>query len=948
MEILIYNDLEFHKLKKQFDKTVTYLKAGDFRSADVKKLVNTDFYRAKLDETNRLLFKIGDHNGKKYLLLLEVILNHRYEKSRFLNGAPVDDAKLTAVTSEKNLQDHDIPAMGFINANQKHFHVLDKILSFDDTQTDIINLPLPVIVIGSAGSGKTALTLEKAKTLPGRVLYTTLSPYLVENAQNLYYSYEYENPKQEIEFLSFYEYVSSFEVPRGHELGFRAFEQWAGRYRVSHKIKDCYKLFEEFKGVLTGSVVDKPYLTEDDYLNLGIKQSIFPEGERKTVYDLFSKYLEWLPDSGYFDTNLIAHNVLHRIEPTYDYVVIDEVQDITNVQLSAILKSLNTASNFILCGDSNQIVHPNFFSWSQVKSLFYKQDLRGNIIRVLATNYRNTPEVTHIANKLLLIKNARFGSIDKESSYLVKPNSTHRGVVEFLENQPKINADLNRKTSRSAKFAVIVLRDEDKPAAKSFFQTPLLFSIHEAKGLEYENIILYNVVSSYEKEFRELVNGVAPEDLEMDAIRFSRAKDKSDKSLDEYKFYVNALYVGITRAVKNLHIVESNKKHGLLQLLGLTEIKQQSALKDQSSSQEEWQQEARRLEMQGKKEQAEAIRKDILQVQPVPWEVITREKFDEIVEKALHPENFNKKAKDKLFEYALYYGEVGYFDKLAELKYRPAEKWEQEGKGIQKRMFSEYVADNLKAVLPKFQRYGVNFRNELNLTPFMLSINYGAENIMKYLAKNGAQTDLTDNYGRNALQMVILKAYSDPQLKAKTINRLYASLKSSSIRVKVENRLIKIDSHQAEFLMLSFMLAVLRPHMIKGTTSRGWYYRPDPDMPTFQARDFLNFYEGLSEQVLPEFRKKRAYLSSILAKNEVNGADKYNKKLFVRLRIGHYLPSPTLELLIDELWINVYDLIDLNDIIQNQALLNTRFLYQIQRHRRLAAENPATVFESEG
>jgi ankyrin repeat protein len=528
---------------------------------------------------------------------------------------------------------------------------------------------------------------------------------------------------------------------------------------------------------------------------------------------------------------------------------------------------------------------------------------------------------------------------------LVKPNSTHAGVVEFLENQPKINAELNQKTRRSANFAVLVLRNEDKAEAKRFFQTPLLFSVQEAKGLEYENIILYNVISNYDKEFRELTNGVSVDDLRVENIKFSRGKDKSDKSLDEFKFYVNALYVGMTRAVKNLYVVESNKKHELLQLLGLTNFKQQTSLKDQASSQEEWQREARRLEMQGKQEQADAIRRQILNVQPVPWEVTTRVKLHDVISQALNPDSFNKKAKDRLFEYALYYNETSYFGKLASLKYRPAERWEQEGKGILKRMFSEYVADNLKLLQPKLQRYGVDFRNELNLTPFMLAINYGADNILKYLAENGANTHLTDSYGRNALQIVMLKVYADATLKAKTINRLYALLKGDAIRVKVDNRLIKVDSHQAEFVMLNFMLAVLRPHLIKGTTHKRWYYGADQDMPTFQTKDFLSFYEGLSEQVIPEYRRKRAYLSSILGKNEVLGTDKYNKKLFVRLRQGHYLLNPTLEILIDDDWVNVYDLIDLEDIIDNHAVTATGFLQQIHHHRQRLKKDPNAVFD---
>ena len=376
MEVLLYNNLETGKLKDKVYKVIDFLKLGDFRSADVKKMTGSGYYRAKLDDTNRLLFTIGVFESKRYIFILEVILNHAYDKSRFLNGAVIDEGKLIPVANEHQIAEGDITPIGYISPRKKSFHLLDKILSFDDIQEEILQIPAPSIIIGSAGSGKTAITLEKAKTLTGKVLYITLSSYLVENAILLYYSFNYENTKQEIEFLSFFEYISTIQVPTGKEVDYRSFEQWISRYRQSHKIKDGYKIFEEFKGVITGSVVDKSFLTLQDYLSLGIKQSIFAVAERELVYDLFPKYVAWLKNGEYFDTNLVAYNLLERIEPQYDYVIVDEVQDITNIQLMLILKSLHNSANFILCGDSNQIVHPNFFSWAQIKTLFYKQDLK--------------------------------------------------------------------------------------------------------------------------------------------------------------------------------------------------------------------------------------------------------------------------------------------------------------------------------------------------------------------------------------------------------------------------------------------------------------------------------------------------------------------------------------------------------------------------------------------
>src|SRR5208283_3220610 len=184
----------------------------------------------------------------------------------------------------------------------------------------------------------------------------------------------------------------------------------------------------------------------------------------------------------------------------------------TNVQLFLILKSLRQPSNFILCGDSNQIVHPNFFSWSKIKSMFYHHLPGQNASRVLSTNYRNSPQVTHIANRLLKIKNQRFGSIDRESTYLIRPVSARPGEVQLLDDSDRVKKEFNDKTRQSTRFAVLVMRNEDKAEAAKYFNTPLLFSVQEAKGLEYENILLFNFVSDNESIFREITRDIDLQD----------------------------------------------------------------------------------------------------------------------------------------------------------------------------------------------------------------------------------------------------------------------------------------------------------------------------------------------------------------------------------------------------------------------------------------------------
>ncbi len=156
----------------------------------------------------------------------------------------------------------------------------------------------------------------------------------------------------------------------------------------------------------------------------------------------------------------------------------------------------------------------------------------------------------------------------------------------------------------------MVLRDDLKPAARERFRTPLVFSVQEAKGLEYESVILFELVSSERRNFEAIAAGLAEADVAAGELKYARAADKADKSLDTYKFFINAFYVAATRAVKNLYVVESDTAHPMLRLLGLATARDRLELAEQRSSIEEWQQEAHRLESQGKLEQAEDVRRE--------------------------------------------------------------------------------------------------------------------------------------------------------------------------------------------------------------------------------------------------------------------------------------------------------------------------------------------------
>lgn len=905
MRVLVYNDLDSDKIPG-LAKVRTALEAGRFDQADVRK-IGDNLYRARLNRSDRLLFSLYRYNGETCCLLLEHIPNHAYDRSRFLaGGATIDENRIPAVESPEGL---DGEPLTYLHPQHERFHLLDKILSFDDDQESVYRTPPPLVIVGSAGSGKTALTLEKMKQAIGDVLYVSLSPYLVQNARNLYFAHGYDNDAQEVDFLAFHDFLESIRVPEGREVTARDFRAWFQRQRGATRLRDGHKLYEEFRGVITGPVGDQPWLSREQYLELGVKQSIFTEEERPGVYALFERYLEFLKTEKLYDANIVSHRYLELAEPRYDFIVVDEVQDITNIQLYLILKTLRVAGQFMLCGDSNQIVHPNFFAWSSVKSLFFKErDLTGHgeVVRILHSNYRNSTVVTEAANRILKLKHARFGSVDRESNYLVRSVGDDSGRLQLLEDRDAVKRDLNTRTARSTRFAVLVMHADQKARAREWFDTPLVFSVQEAKGLEYDNIILYNFISEEHKAFREIAAGVDPSALEGDELSYARTRDKRDKSLEVYKFYINALYVAVTRAVRTLYLIEADQAHPAMRLLQLDRFTGDLNVERQDSSTEDWQKEARKLELQGKEEQARDIRERVLHQQPVPWSVLDRDGFLALRERALA--EGSKKTRLEVFEYALLHHHRPTLNALAEAGFKPARQREDKAVDLlHQNHFQSYAFRNPTAALRDIERYGVDHRTRYQLTPLMIAARLGNELLVGTLVERGADPEAITDHGFTALHFALEQALIDPKFARTRLGRIYPLLAPDSIVIQVEGRLIKLDRRLMEYFLLTLFSALhyrqLGPALARPHGGEA-----------FSAQSLVDRVAELPANVLPERRKRRPYISSVLAKNEIDRDDPYNRKLFVRLKRGHYIVNPDLKIRIGERWWPYYELFRLDDL----------------------------------
>ena len=963
MRFLQYKGLELGRLKPAFEKIKLAIEADDFRSADVKKLHVGPYYRAKLDYANRLLLQFarvsasGTAPGtasstasgtagpaETVCLALEVIENHAYERSRFLRGAVVDKDKIerdaTADPATQTLKD-DATALRWLGTDQTRFELLDKPIVFDPAQEQAYRLQAPLVVIGSAGSGKTAVTLTRLREAQGQVLYVTLSAYLAQSARALYTAHGFENPQQAVDFLSYRELLETLKVPPGREVTFQAFAGWCERHRQALRLLgelDAQALFEEFRGVI-GALPSGP-LSLADYLALGTRQSLLNVAQRELAHGLFQRYRAWLDETGQYDCNLVAYawrsQIAESSEPVYDFVVIDEVQDLTPVQLALVLALLKKPGQFILCGDSHQIVHPNFFSWSGLKSLFW-HGLAGDAakqqpLQLLQTNYRNTQAVTELANRLLKIKHARFGSVDRESNFLVRSSAAEPGHVLLLSAKGTAVKALDTATRLSAQHAVIVLQDSDKAAARSRFQTPLVFSVHEAKGLEYPHVLLVDLISSQRQAYAEVCDKVAAADLQSPDLDYSRAKDKADKSLELYKFYVNALYVAMTRAVQTLTLVETDTAHPLLTLLGL-EVGEANLQAARTSTREEWALEARKLEMQGKDEQAQAVRDAFLQHKPVPWTAWSRALMEDLATKALDPKNPSSKPRQSLFDYALWHGQHEWVAALGNVSFGPAKPLLRNGEfwgagtqfmpgrplpymdqiedltcravaATRQRHIQPWQARNFKDLLRQADNHGPDHATLVGATPLMLAAAAGNAALVRALLDKGANPTLRDEFGQTAWDAAVSRAMQESGFAAHGLAGSFDLLAPAALDVQSDGRLVRLERHQGEYWVLMLMLAGLKTQWSRCVPRKlpRWKY-----VQGYFAEQLHDVLSELPTWLWSDARRKRSYVNQVLARAERNSAYRPARRLWVRTCNGHYLPNPELLLRVGETWVKVYD-----------------------------------------
>ena len=287
--------------------------------------------------------------------------------------------------------------------------------------------------------------------------------------------------------------------------------------------------------------LDQPLLTLREYQSLGRKRAPNFPFDRNDIYRIAEYYQDRLTQTDRCDEIDLTRAALQRLEQDgdrfrYDLVVCDEVQDFTDVQLALLFRLAADPLRTVLAGDPKQIINPSGFRWEEVRARYYERGLRVPEVVNLSVNFRSVGNIVALANELLALKRSLVGLAGGE----IAERWTFRGRPPLLVDGVS-EAELLRTMRRAGAGQVVLVRTPaERDRLRAALGTELVFTINDAKGLEFDAVLLWRFTESDGSAARWR--------------RIAQEGRRDDADAPRIRHEINLLYVAVTRARNTLVI----------------------------------------------------------------------------------------------------------------------------------------------------------------------------------------------------------------------------------------------------------------------------------------------------------------------------------------------------------------------------------------------------------
>ncbi|KAL5760633.1 hypothetical protein ACOSQ2_019471 [Xanthoceras sorbifolium] len=358
---------------------------------------------------------------------------------------------------------------------------------------------------------------------------------------------------------------------------------------------DSYRVFTEIishiKGGLRAMEVGDGKLSREDYVRLSkSRASTLSMHKRKKIYDIFLNYEQMKAENGEFDLADLVFDLHCRLKDenhqvdAMDFVYINEVQELTMSQI-ALFKYIcrNVDEGFVFSGDTSQIIARGLdFRFQDIRAMYHKKFVlessnNGHVAREekvqfshifsLSQNFRTHAGVLKLAQSIVeLIYRFFPQSIDilkPETSFiygeppvLLESENKEDAIIKIFGN----SGNFGRTVVSFGAQQVILVRDDcaRKKISNHVGNQALVLTIMECKGLEFQDVLLYNFFgSSPLKNIWSVIYEYMKEQSLLDSN-----SPKSFPSFNEVKHSIlcselKQLHVAITRTRQRLWIWEN-------------------------------------------------------------------------------------------------------------------------------------------------------------------------------------------------------------------------------------------------------------------------------------------------------------------------------------------------------------------------------------------------------
>jgi ankyrin repeat protein len=560
---------------------------SDHSEKNLEKLRGHNVYSFRLNKVERLLFTLRKVNGHNYLLILEHLPTHDYQNSRFLKSGVLRnyleahikaDLKLVQHTFDKISDEEIKPIVEALRSDEGEKELIEvdyyrqQWIELSADQQEGINVKLPAIINGVAGSGKSCMALSLLSSYvtshlsddgpPLPLLYITKSNDLVQAMRRDWEALPVSKDGLAVHFKTYNDWLAELiDDKEATWVGQEAFTGWYKRF-IKREARNPFKSKQGDIEFPDGETAYRELriccaYTEGEYKKLGQRQSFLPEDSRGWLYKAYEAYSVYLKDNNTIDPGL------YTLKPaaTYDLVVVDEAQDLSLLQLG-ILNALAQNNSIAYCLDNHQKLDGGRSIRPYLQQLLGKNASHINLNKM----HRCPLQVVRVMNAVLEFKHRLAGGVaDKKEATRIESSEIKLGHVFVVNERELRDNEWTKKQAGGTNFAVVT-SESNRDEAKKLFKTPLVFTPQEIKGLEYDVVVAYRlyadgVFKKASKRLRAVKDSKQPTN-----------QAKAGAGDDRFVGPLNEIYTSYSRAEQVLVICEKENRYNraLLQPLRKT------------------------------------------------------------------------------------------------------------------------------------------------------------------------------------------------------------------------------------------------------------------------------------------------------------------------------------------------------------------------------------------